>query len=927
MKIRHIILCLFTLLSLSISAQELTEKYNQDHPVTVVCDWDKPPYEFLNDQGEPDGSNIDVLTALFDELNIPYKFIMKEWGNAIKTFERGEADLILANTRRFRKAPYICSDNIINYNRIVAATAKPAPEPHSSLRALVEQGVVLKPSDYSVFYFLAEDSSYIHKMEFQSPKVALMGLLAGDYDYFVWGEEPLKWKIKELNMEGIHLTEVNIPISEIHIVGRDQQLIEMLDDHFSRMKQRGELEDITNRWFHPERIQNKKTPVALYVIIAIVALLGILYLLNRLAHLHVRRATRESTDMNNMMLKALHMGNFHIMEYDIARNLMVNKYGKILPDAGMTLEEFTRRIKSEEQGEFTLKMQRLLSGHDRKFTLSKRWNAGTPEHPQWLLFEGHAIVEFDEHGTPLYIINAVNNLTHNAEAAQATYELERQGKVLEETPFVGTSFYNPDGQLMMLNDAMKKLCGFDDNNPSVERFWRQLGMFDVPLFRNVMTPERKTDLHVCQHMDYPDLGIDRYIEFYIHPTLNKKQEIISYFVSTLDITDEHHHADEKNINAQSLKQSRRLINDYEQLLSHIVDLSKLYMWHTNLINGTISFYKSLQNRHLLVESIEDFLSHIVENERDVAHYFLTNTSEEQSDMDLIYHFDNSVVDSGEKWFHLKDTPLRNTNGIITGHKGICYDLTNLINLREELKVVTQRAKDSNKIKSGFMASMTHELRTPLNAIMGFSDVLSMTDTPKERAEYIRIMRNSCDMLQRLINDILEASFISDSTDTITPADVDFARSFKDICIMLEQRVTDAGLKFLCDCPFDTYPTRVDMGRIQQVIINFVTNACKFTKQGHIKIGYQVTEGEEDGLYIYCEDTGVGIPKEKQELIFDRFVKLDEYSQGTGLGLNICKAIVERCGGRVGVNSKGLGKGSTFWAWIPCEKREALSVED
>ena len=109
---------------------------------------------------------------------------------------------------------------------------------------------------------------------------------------------------------------------------------------------------------------------------------------------------------------------------------------------------------------------------------------------------------------------------------------------------------------------------------------------------------------------------------------------------------------------------------------------------------------------------------------------------------------------------------------------------------------------------------------------------------------------------------------------------------------------------------------IDKSRIQQVITNFVTNAVKYTHQGHIRVGYRLEEREgKQGLYVYCEDTGAGIPDDQLGRVFERFVKLNDYIQGTGLGLSICKAIVDRCNGDIGVESK-FGEGSTFWFWIP-----------
>jgi signal transduction histidine kinase len=174
------------------------------------------------------------------------------------------------------------------------------------------------------------------------------------------------------------------------------------------------------------------------------------------------------------------------------------------------------------------------------------------------------------------------------------------------------------------------------------------------------------------------------------------------------------------------------------------------------------------------------------------------------------------------------------------------------------------------------------------------------------------------MLLRLINDILEASSMGQSM-TIEPADIDLAPAFDDICMTLEQRVQEAGLPFLKDNPYDTCPAVLDKGRVQQLLTNFVTNAVKYTKQGHIRVGYRREERHaKPGLYFYCEDTGAGIPKDKQQAVFERFVKLNDYVQGTGLGLSICKAIIDRCQGDIGVRSEGEGHGSTFWFWVPQE---------
>lgn len=894
-------------------AQSLSEKYNKERPVVVVCDWDKPPYEFLDDKGMPAGSNIDVLNAVMEKLDLPVKYVMKEWSIALKNFERGDADIILANARRYRKGHYAISENIVNYNRIRVAM-------HSdsigmvTLKQLEREGAVFKPGDYSAYYFQDGDTINTSFMEFQSPKTALTGLINGDYKYYVWGEAPLKWKIKELQLEGIILNDVSIPISEIHIIGHDKDLIERMDDQYSRLKQSGVIAQLQDKWLHPERVKDESTPILLYIGLGTLILIALFYLFIRLAKAHVKSATRQSTELNDMMYKALHMGNFNVMEYDIKNDRMTNRYGNILPKAGMSLAEYTRRMHPDQQAEFTQKMKRLIEGRERHFELNKRWNKGTDDAPDWLNFQGHAISELAADGHPEYIVNAIHDVTQDMEEDKAGRELVRKYERLSNIPFIAMSFYSKEGWLMDLNDSMKELCGMDD--PETKRFWESVCMFDVPLFRNVYSPDNRNDLLVCQHMDYPEMGIDRYIEFNILPLFNADGEIANYFITTLDVTDDRTRDHLKHLQDKDIQLMQAEIENRKQRLNYLLKNSQRFLWHSDIENRMLYFYRQLGEPEISMD-FDTYLSYLAEEDRHRTLEILN--SQEMLNNDFhgdIYHFNHSTTGPEEGWFEISGKPIRNKDGKVTGHFGVSIDITNFMKARKELEIVTKQASESVRMKSGFMASMTHELRTPLNAIVGFTSVLSAFADSPERAEYVRIIRNSSDMLQRLINDIIDASSLTDGVISIKPEQVDFARLFDDICFTLQQRIEKPEVQFWKDNPYKSFVTTIDPGRIQQVLTNFLTNAVKFTKEGHIRLGYRY---QNDGLYLFCEDTGAGIPKDKQQIVFNRFVKLDEFVQGTGMGLAICKSIAESCGGKIGVDSEGAGKGSTFWLWIPCKQ--------
>ena len=894
-------------------AQSLSEKYTKDRPVVVVCDWDKPPYEFLDSKGVPAGSNIDVLNAVMEKLDLPVKYVMKEWSIALKTFERGDADIILANARRYRKGHYAISENIVNYNRICVAM-------HSdsigmvTLKQLEREGAVFKPGDYSAYYFQDGDTINTSFMEFQTPKVALTGLINGDYKYYIWGEAPLKWKIKELQLEGIILNDVSIPISELHIIGHDKDLIERMDDQYSRLKQSGVIAQLQDKWLHPERVKDESTPILLYIGLGTLILIVFIYLFIRLAKAHVKSATRQSTELNDMMYKALHMGNFNVMEYDIKNDRMTNRYGNILPKAGMSLAEYTRRMHPDQQAEFTQKMKRLIEGRERHFELNKRWNKGTDDAPDWLNFQGHAISELAADGHPAYIVNAIHDVTQDMEEDKAGRELVRKYERLSNIPFIAMSFYNKGGWLMDLNDSMRELCGMDD--PETKRFWESVCMFDVPLFRNVYSPDDRDDLLVCQHMEYPEMGINRYIEFHILPLFNADGEISNYFITTLDVTDDRTRDHLKHLQDKDIMLMQNEIESRKQRLSYLLKNSQRFLWHSDIENRMLYFYRQLDEPEISMD-FETFMGYLAEEDRD--RMLETLNSRETLNNDIhrdIYHFHHTMTSPEESWFEISGKPIYNKDGKQTGHFGISTDVTKFMKARKALENETRLANESVKRKSGFMASMTHELRTPLNAIVGFTSVLSALADSPERPEYVRIIRNSSDMLQRLINDIIEASLLTDGAINIKPEQVDFASMFDDICLTLQQRIEEPKVQFWKDNPYKSFITTIDPGRIQQVLTNFLTNAVKFTKEGHIRLGYRY---QNDGLYMFCEDTGAGIPIDKQKIVFDRFVKLDEFVQGTGMGLAICKSIAECCGGKIGVNSEGAGKGSTFWLWIPCKQ--------
>lgn len=263
---------------------------------------------------------------------------------------------------------------------------------------------------------------------------------------------------------------------------------------------------------------------------------------------------------------------------------------------------------------------------------------------------------------------------------------------------------------------------------------------------------------------------------------------------------------------------------------------------------------------------------------------------------------------------------RDANGKPLSLIGTSMTVTQRKEMEEALVQAKVKAEEANTLKSSFLANISHEIRTPLNAIVGFSSLLVSAERgiSEEKQEYINIIENNNTLLLQLISDVLDLSKIEAGTMESDYAPIDVHGLFIEledtfrlrnkksgICICYHRRTTECVVK-------------ADRNRLVQVMMNLMNNAVKFTGEGSIEFGFDVRE---DGfLHFYVTDTGCGIPEERLEEIFGNSVKLNSFVQGTGLGLTICRAIVERMGGKIGAVSR-LGQGSTFWFTLPYTANE------
>ena len=662
------------------------------------------------------------------------------------------------------------------------------------------------------------------------------------------------------------------------------------------------------------------------LLVFIVIVLVCVLIQNHRVRRRVHQSVVSAATTYEMMEKALKIVDNDVVIYDIAGKTIRRLRGSLLPTPEMRAEDFAPHIHPDDVDQVLATVRQVASGKMPSVEYSYRWRVSKDgEEPRYLYIRNNSVAEYSPgSSTPVSIISVLVDETDFREHQQEEEELTKRYMQIFEGSIVGLSFYSPEGWLLASNKMMREICHFDSDEG--DAFFSKMNLFDMAPFNEVLDRYHPNEYLACSLSIVPEREMYVYLEIGVHPIYDDQGKLIYLSVAARDITEERELYMQVKRNDIEIKKINESIQLYEKELRYMMETCGLQAWRISLERNVIEFYSGLStvDRQFTLQELKSLFSH----QEDEIVRSLDNPAEAIAKPLSYIGPMNADVISGHRepqWVQINSIPEYDEEGQLKGAFGIWRNIHQLMHKQELLKQETERANDSGRMKSAFLANMTHEIRTPLNAIVGFSDVLPLLTTPEERQEMINLIMDNCDMLLRLVNDMQDAAKLDVSgTVEIVPMKTDFSKYFDHLCQQLKERMREPAIEFLTDNPYPTYVTVLDEMRIRQVYTNFVTNAVKYTHQGHIKVGYRKEWREEngeslEGLYLYCEDTGDGVPKEMQDKLFERFFKLNDYIQGTGLGLSICKAIAKASHGQIGMHSEGQDQGSTFWMWIPCQE--------
>ena len=467
---------------------------------------------------------------------------------------------------------------------------------------------------------------------------------------------------------------------------------------------------------------------------------------------------------------------------------------------------------------------------------------------------------------------------------------------------VGVELYDRDGYLIDLNAKDMEIFGIRSKKDVLG-----VNIFSNPILPKDVIKKLKENKSVNFRLNYSFKKVDDYyntskvgeLDIVTKASIlyDQRGEPSSYLLINLDNT-------EKMI-------AYNRISEFENVFTLVSVYAKvgyaLYDLYTFEGYAIKQWYENMGDKDgTPLSQIIGIYSYIHPNDAGYINSFFEEVKQGKA-----HHFRREVrVKSGDGWKWICANITRNPQSVDPNKpEMICinYDITEL----KDSQLKRERAEELDRLKSAFLANMSHEIRTPLNAIVGFSQLLAETDDPEERHEFVEIIDSNNRMLLQLISDILDLAKIESGTMDFKFADMSIKEVINEIVTSFRIKMPD---NVALIAPKDSPECQIysDRMRLTQVISNFLNNAIKYTSEGCIILAYEIIGDE---IKFSVTDTGDGMSQEIQAHIFDRFYKGNTFKQGTGLGLSICETIVNRLGGRIGVNSE-LGKGSTFWFTHP-----------
>ena len=897
----------------AIGQDRLGRQYTEEHPLVYEDAWDLWPYVFLNEYGEPEGFNIDMLKELFQELNIPYVIKLKPTGEALEDLRSGRSDLMMRLVATFHDDYAHYGKEVVQLFTHSVVSPKSKPVSVQSLEDLGRHKVIVHAGSLSHRMMMDRGWEY-NCLPFGDMKEAIQKVSSEGEGLIVWNTLSLKWLMKKFQTKDLQITPLDMPHGEYKFMSNDTVLLHKLDSAYALLCSKERIQPIQNKWFYPERVDSGIPEWVAYVVAATLLLVFLMLYYVIILRIRERRMTRLIARHNRRLALILRTTKVKVWLYDIQRkSLAWLKDDGEMDSREYKLEEFGNAYDAESFDLLRNLIKDVSAGkkEDGSLQMKSGKDNGNREYIMVL-----SVFRRTKGGAPKVIVGMMDDQTERLQNQRSAKDNMLRYQSIFSTSMVDMTYYNTEG---ILTDINKKAC--ETFNCNREELLSERVPFNYALEDNAIKVEDFKgcySTHIIRAKNNPNLADaivfskDKYYEQKLVPMYDAKSRFLGIFGSGRDVTEfvDSYHQLKKSIG--QLKSAAFDITEYINNINYALHVGGVRLVNYSPNTHILTIYREMNDVQLKLTQTR-CLGLVDESSKRVAMRLLKNMDMHSSDgVDVDIRTTVHIPGNRRLSLQFHFIPIYDKRGNIDNYFGLCRDVSQEKATEEELERKKAQAQEVENVKNVFLRNMSHEIRTPVATVVGFARLFVEDHDPADEEGFIAEIKRNATFLLKLVNDILFLSRLDAQMVEFDKTPIDFACTFEGHCQMGWSKAMKTGVDYVVENPYEHLVIGIDDANVGHIIEQIAECAARFTDSGKVRARYDYIG---DKLLITIEDTGSGIDTERQQNMFERF-SLKKDRSGTGLGLAICKELARQMGGDIHVNS-ALDRGTTVWIVIPC----------
>ncbi|MDD6896228.1 MAG: transporter substrate-binding domain-containing protein [Prevotellaceae bacterium] len=918
MHARRIIITCLWCLALGINGH--ARQYTSANPLVYEDVWDLAPYAFINENGQPDGFNIDLVKLMMNRLGIPYTIKLKQSPRNFEDLENHKADLTIGI-----KAFY--HDKYGQYNNNILSLFT-----HSVARAKDKEAKIKTWGDLRNNKVMVHDNSFSHNMmkrdglgdnaiPVNDMKGALIKLNETGEGAILWNSMTMRTIISNNKLDNIRLTSVNMKYGEYHFMAQDSTLLARLDSIYDEITASEEVLALRKKWFYPEAKVTGIPNWLWYVVYTLAAVIVCMLAYNFFYRYRERKARRESERQTTQLELLLKSGNYRIWTYDIQQEKF-----RSVTIKGEGLDEYNTRAFSmffhpDDFARIKKTIELVKEKDIETDTFTVRCHS-PHDNAHNYYFDLNISILHEEYGEPTMLLGVQTDKTAERSKSINTSDSLLRFRTIFETAMAQMAYYDKDGIMTDINDSACETFGIVDKNEFLKS---RMHISQVPVFHHLQD-DVIDEIWVSSIVDFDDLrrrgelsefwtrkGVV-YYEFTIMPIYDNNGQLQCIVSAGRDITEIATQMNRERRRSKRIETASGELKKYVENINYALEVSDTQLANYDINTKKMEVTYDMHKPKLELSQLQ--CVHMVDasQTRTAANIMLRMDKKRMKKYKARFKTRMRDQHRDNIYYELNAVPMTSNDGTINHYFCLCRNITKLVETERQLAAETKKAQEAEKVKDSFLTNMSYEIRTPLNTVVGFAELFNAPHDKEDEKTFIEEIRKSSDKLLKLVNNILLLSRIDAKMLELNPQPTDFGELFKSYCLMGLSRGIHEGVKTDIMEREEPLIVEIDNAQTGHIIETLTLLSARFTARGYIRTRYEYHNGK----VTFCiEDSGPGMDKASIARVTTRTYEGIKNDYNIELELTICHELASLMGGHMEIQSS-LGRGTTIWVTLPCK---------